>query len=230
MLGDLEAKLKAQGEKEKEAHDALTEWCRGGVKDKGFEIKTSEANIEDLQAALGKTASDISASSSKVEELAAAVSTNQADLKAATQIREKEQAEFRKAEAELVDVVDTLDRAVNVLERKFRGSALVQAKVNTQDVAGLVQALEAVVDAASLSLHDKQRLVALAQNDAGAEDDSAGMGAPAADAYNGHSEGIVEVLEDLREKAETQLAQARRQETSAAHNYADRPTDRSSST
>merc|ERR1719486_1752258 len=70
------------------------EWCDDGHQDKGFEIKTAKAEIEDLTATIGKAVADIGAADSKVEELAAAISTNDADLKAATGIREKEKAEF----------------------------------------------------------------------------------------------------------------------------------------
>merc|ERR1719343_600930 len=62
--------------------------------------------------------------------------------------------------------------------------------------------------------------MALAQ---GAEDDSAAdgeaPGAPAAEAYKSKSGNIVEVLEDMREKAEQQLDELRKQETSAKHSY-----------
>merc|ERR1719323_1314948 len=46
------------------------------------------------------------------------------------------------------------------------------------------------------------------------------MGAPAAAAYKSHSTGILDVLEDLKEKAEEQLSKLRKDETSAKHNYA----------
>merc|ERR1719159_2330901 len=50
------------------------EWCDDGHKDKGYEIKTAKAEIE---------------------ELGASISTDEADLKAASEIRAKESAEFK---------------------------------------------------------------------------------------------------------------------------------------
>jgi hypothetical protein len=127
------------------------------------------------------------------------------------------------AEAELMDVVDTLDRAINVLERKLKGSALMQAKVDLKDVGKLVQTLTAVVDAAGLALHDKQRLLALAQAQGSStdadKDEDEDLGAPAPAAYKAKSGGIIDVLEDLREKAETELGEARKQEASTRHNF-----------
>merc|ERR1719163_1282596 len=62
---------------------------------------------------------------------------------------------------------------------------------------------------------DKKRLTALIQSQQ-EEDDS---GAPAAAVYKTHSGGIVEVLEDLKEKAESELSEARKAESTAQHNY-----------
>merc|ERR1719210_1189209 len=46
------------------------------------------------------------------------------------------------------------------------------------------------------------------------------MGAPAATVYKSQSGGIIDVLEDMKEKAESQLAELRKAEESSQHNYA----------
>lgn len=219
LLSSLEAKLTKHGEAELKAYNEYAAWCHDGAKDLNYEIKTAKGDIEDLTATIGKAVSDISASSSKIEELSGDTTQNAADLKAATTVRTQEKKEYVVAEAELSDVVDTLDRAINILEKKLRGSALMQATVNTQDVNALVHALNAVVDAASLSLHDKQQLVSLAQNAAEDTDAMDDVGAPAPDAYKSKSKGIVEVLEDMRAKAAQQLKEVQNQEVSASHNF-----------
>merc|ERR1719498_291343 len=45
------------------------------------------------------------------------------------------------------------------------------------------------------------------------------LGAPDPAAYKTHSTSIVEVLEDLKEKAEAELADLRKAETNAQHNF-----------
>merc|ERR1712129_395048 len=45
------------------------------------------------------------------------------------------------------------------------------------------------------------------------------FGAPAAATYKSHSSGIMDVLEDMKEKAESQLAELRKAEGAAQHNY-----------
>merc|ERR1719411_168376 len=45
-------------------------------------------------------------------------------------------------------------------------------------------------------------------------------GAPAAAVYKSQSGGIIDVLDDMKEKAESQLAELRKAEESSQHNYA----------
>ncbi|CAK0823161.1 unnamed protein product, partial [Prorocentrum cordatum] len=63
-----------------------------------------------------------------------------------------------------------------------------------------------------------QTLVAFVQGQQSAEDEDPGAPDPAA--YKSHSTGILDVLENLKAKAEEQLADLRRAESSAKQNYA----------
>merc|ERR1719352_1090793 len=56
-------------------------------------------------------------------------------------------------------------------------------------------------------------------DEASAEADETALGAPAAAVYKTHSTSIVEVLEDLKDKAEAELADLRKAETNAQHNF-----------
>merc|ERR1719405_70212 len=59
--------------------------------------------------------------------------------------------------------------------------------------------------------------MALVQGKDSSDEDS--LGAPAAATYKSQSSGIVDVLEDLKEKAEGELSDARKAESSAKHNF-----------
>merc|ERR1719335_1293274 len=107
----------------------------------------------------------------------------------------------------------------------MRGSALVQAKVqarvSTKNMQNLLHVLQTVIEAASLNSHDQKTLVSMVQNDAddGDGDDDSDLGAPDPTAYKSHSGSILDVLEDMKEKAETQLNELRKAEMNAKHNY-----------
>jgi len=90
---------------------------------------------------------------------------------------------------------------------------------NTKTVDGLVKTLSAIVDAAAFSTRDKSKLLGLVQSREAADDEDDEPGAPAAAVYKSHSGGIVDVLEDLKDKAEEQLSAVRKEETNAKHNY-----------
>jgi hypothetical protein len=219
LLGSLEMKIIKDGEAEKKTFDNFMEWCRTGAKDKEYEIKTAKGDIEDLTATINKADADITTHSSKIEDLGSSISTNDADLKAASDIREKELKEFTATEKEMVDTIDTLERAINILQRKASSSAMLQAKLDTTDVKNLVHTLSTVVDAAALSLHDKNKLMGLVQSSQEEVDDEFDMGAPAPQAYSSHSESIVDVLTDLKQKAELQLDEGRKEEMNSKHNF-----------
>merc|ERR1719359_567796 len=93
------------------------------------------------------------------------------------------------------------------------------AQVDTTNLATVVTSIGAVVDAAAFSAADQKKLVALVQARQDAEGDDEELGAPAPAAYKTHSGGIVETLEDLKEKAEAELAAAQKAEKNSQHNF-----------
>merc|ERR1719502_156474 len=76
-----------------------------------------------------------------------------------------------------------------------------------------------MVQATSLSSADASKLTALLQDSQESEDGSDALGAPAAAVYKGKSGGIVETMQDLYEKAEAQLEEARGTEKKALQAY-----------
>merc|ERR1719487_681068 len=86
-----------------------------------------------------------------------------------------------------------------------------------QSAGTVAQALSVMVQAASLSSADASKLTALVQSSS--EDSSDDFGAPAAAVFKSSSGGIVGTLQDLFEKAETQLAEARKTETKSVQAF-----------
>merc|ERR1719443_93927 len=91
--------------------------------------------------------------------------------------------------------------------------------VQLQSARNVAQALTVMVEATSISSADSSKITALLQNTQEAADSSDEMGAPAAAVYEGKSGGIIETMQDLHEKAEGQLAEARATETKALQAY-----------
>merc|ERR1719330_1312232 len=183
--------------------------------DLGYQIKTAKGEIEDLKATITEETSRSSSLTSKVESLAADIAKDESDLEAATTIRTKEEADFKSEEKELSEVIDSLERAIGLIEKEMQkgGAAMMQV----QSAKNIEQAMEALVHASAINSADAAHLTALVQSH-DAEDDTS-FGAPAAAVYESHSGGIVETLEGLLDKAETQLDKARKTETATTHNF-----------
>jgi chromosome segregation ATPase len=217
LMDDCAAKVKADGEAEAKAYKEYFDWCDDTAKNTQFDIKTHTSEKEDLEATIGEETANIQASTTKIEELSAAIASDTAELKEATGIREKEAADFAKSEGELVDTVDTLERAVAILEREMAKAPGSFAQIDTSNVKMLAQALGSVLDAAAFAGADKNKVLALVQ--AQSDDDDELSGAPAAAVYESKSGGIVDVLADMKDKAESELDELRKAEGNAKHNF-----------
>jgi len=215
LMDDCTAKITADGEAESKAFKEYFEWCDDTAKNTQFEIKTATARQEKLESSISKGASDIEVATSKIEDLAGSIAEDEGELKGATAVREKEAAVFAKAEAELVDAVDTLDRAVGILEREAAKNPAAFAQIDTSNMQKMLNGLSTVIDAAAFSVSDRSKLVALVQSSS--DDDDAG--APAPDAYKNKSGGILDILNDMKDKASGELAELRKVEGNSKQSF-----------
>merc|ERR1719240_776279 len=218
MMSDLQQKIIKEGEAAQKIYDAFAEWCEEESKNLQFEIKTSKSQVEDLQATIDQQVADIKAGEDLIEKKSAEIAQAEKDLKAATEIRTKENGDFLAIEAELVDTVDALERAIGILERemaKTGGAAFLQLK-NADNV---VAAFKVLVQSASISSSDGARLTAFVQSQEDSADSDAELGAPDPATYKSKSGGIVDVLNDLLADAEGQLEDARKKESNLQNNY-----------
>merc|ERR1719497_84655 len=219
LLDELAAKITKDGEAEAKAYAEYVEWCDDTAKNTDFAIETAEKEKAKLNAHLGELTSSIATSGSTVDRLAGSIAAGEAELKDATTIREKEVADFGTAEAELVDTIDTLGRAIGILSKEMAKNPAAFAQMNTESTANLVKALGVVLDAAAFPSQDQAKLTAFVQSQQNEENDDLELGAPAGATYKTHSTGILDVLEDLKEKAEGQLSDLRKAEVNTRHNF-----------
>eukprot|EP00929_Paragymnodinium_shiwhaense_P063422 TRINITY_DN3167_c1_g1_i1.p2 TRINITY_DN3167_c1_g1~~TRINITY_DN3167_c1_g1_i1.p2 ORF type:complete len:672 (+),score=255.20 TRINITY_DN3167_c1_g1_i1:67-2082(+) len=215
MIGDLQAKIIAEGEEGQKSYDEYAEWCEETSKNLNFEIKTGKQNVDELKATINDMASKIESLTARVEELASATASAEKDLKAATDVRNQEAAAFADEEKELEDVLNTLGRAISILERELAkgGASMLQG---SDDV---VKALGTLVQASLLSTADGSKLTALLQSAQTSDDSEDDAGAPAGAVYESKSGSIVDVLGDMQSKAEAQLEESRKKESQALHNF-----------
>ena len=130
----------------------------------------------------------------KIDDLAGSAATTEADMKAAAAIRAKEHADFEKSQKELLDVIDTLGRAIAIIEKEMKGGF---SMMQLQRASSVLEALSAMVQASSMNSADAIQLTALVHNsqNSGATDDIDAAGALAASVYKSHSGSSVETLD-----------------------------------
>jgi hypothetical protein len=214
MISDLEVKIIKEGKDAQKVYNEFAEFCEDRSRELSHEIKTGKAEIRDLTATIEKEEAAIESGNSKTEEIAGAVSIDEADLKAAKEIRAKEKANFLEEEHQLEETINTLQRAITILEREMASSP---AMLQLKGAKTMTQALAVIVEATSISSADASKLASLVQESEDSSEDESDSdsepGAPAPAVIKTQSAPIVETMQDLYDKAEAQLEALRKEET-----------------
>jgi predicted nucleic acid-binding Zn-ribbon protein len=190
--------------------------CEKRDSDLKYSIKTYESQKSDLTAQIGKSASKFDSYASEIQETLSKIASNEADLKAATDIRETEKKDFQVAEKDLVDTLATIEKATVVLQKQVSETKVASLLQNPEAVA-MLQVVEQMVSASTIASSDSAALTALLQKSDSMDED---FQAPTAAPYEKKSGGIIELLEDLYEKAKVQLTDIRKKEEASGHNFA----------
>jgi hypothetical protein len=217
LLGEMDAKIKAEGAQSTQDHKDYSEWCRATNQETGHKIDRNNDNIGKFSALLAKANGDIEALTASISDLAAKTSSDTSDLNEATALRKKQNADFNAAQKDLEDTVDTLVRAAGILRKAGLGGRADVKAALTQVAASL----SIVMDAAFVQAADRKKLQALLQaaNKDDDKDDDAGYVEPTAAVYKSHSGDIIEMLAELKVKAEAELADLRKEEMNRQHEF-----------
>merc|ERR1719267_176049 len=219
LLEGLSAKIVKEGDMESKLFEKFTAYCNDESKETQFEIKTSKADAERASATVADETAKIGAAEAKIEELTSTIATAEKDLGAATKIREKENADFEKVQAELMEGISMLERAIAIIEREMAKTGFIQGADSMKKVS---DALTAVMDAAMVNSADKAKVQASLQAQTADTEDDLELqpaGAPDPAAYKSKSGGIVDTLEDMLEKAKAELADAQKAEMNSKFDY-----------
>jgi len=180
-----------------------------------FDIETATKQKAKLKANIEEGSGESEAAGTKFEVLSGAIQANTAALKNATEIRNKEVEVFTAAKAELMEATNTLSRVSTILDREYQKNPAALAQIDISNMQSVLQAFSTLIEAASFSSVDRQNLLAPVQ----AQQNDADVGAPAAIVNKSRRANKIEVLEDMKEKAEGQLSDLRKAEANTRHKY-----------
>merc|ERR1719387_851074 len=196
--------------------EEYTKWCDSESNEKEDAITSNKRTIGDLGSEIADATARISELSTEVEELAGKISSTESELKGASELRKKEAEDFQGSEAELVETIDGLERAVMVIKRG-QVSFLQRNRDEFQKVA---DGLSNIIEASWVSKHDKAAVQALLQSNSEDSDEDLSLQPQAStSAYEGHGGGILDTLTDMKAKGETTLSDARTAEMKAQHSF-----------
>merc|ERR1719183_687841 len=153
-----------------------------------------------------------------IDELTTKISTSETELSSATEIRSKENKVFLEAEKELVETVDSLERAIVVLKKNL---GFMQTGRTANVLAAMASGLQKVVEASWVNEHQKAVLQSLIQtNSEDSDEDLEFQPQGKVVAFESSSGGILDTIADMQGKAEESLSSTRKDEMEAAHAYA----------
>merc|ERR1719399_2130029 len=196
--------------------EEYSKWCDSESNEKEDAITSHKRTIGDFESEIADATARISELGTEVEELAGKISGAESELSEATKLREEEKAAFAASESELVDTVDSLERALVVLKRGQ--TSFLQGR--DQDTMNkLTMSLSKIIEANWVNKEDKAAVQALLQSNSGDEDLSLQPQATVS-GYQSQGSGILDPISGMKEKAEGTLSDARAAEMKAGHEYA----------
>jgi hypothetical protein len=185
LLVELKGKVQADLAAEEKLMEEYTTYCDTESNEKEDAITSGKRTVNDLDASIVESSATIGTLTSEVEELAGKISTAEADLKSATNIRAEEHGDFSATEADLVETVDTLSRAIIVLKRGQ--TSFLQR--GSKDLSMLTSALSKVIEATWVDSHQKAAVQSLIQSSTESEDEDLSL-QPQATSSSYESQGV----------------------------------------
>merc|ERR1719316_2648890 len=197
--------------------EEYTKWCDSESNEKEDAITSHKRTIGDLEAEIADATARISELGTEVEELAGKISGAESELSEATKLREEEKAAFAASESELVDTVDSLERALVVLKRGQ--TSFLQAR-DQDTLKKMTTSLSKIIEANWVNKEDKAVVQSLLQSTSEENDEDLSLQPQAkTSSYQSQGSGILDTISDMKEKAESTLSDARAAEMKANHEY-----------
>ena len=218
LLDELKGKVESDLSAEEKMMEEYTTWCDEEANEKEDAITSSKRTIGDLEATIEDAKATILTLTASIDELTSKISTSETELAKASDIREKEHEVFVASEKELVDTVDSLERAMVVLKKNL---GFMQTGRGAHLLAAMAGGLQKVVEASWVNEHQKAVLQSLLQTkDEDSDEDLEFQPQGKTVAYESSSGGILDTIADMQSKAEESLSGTRKDEMEAAHAYA----------
>merc|ERR1719316_1554204 len=202
--------MKAKGIKSKQDEEvrfsSFSQWCDNLSRQKKESIEKGAEQIEQLEADILKAETEISDLSKAIAEAEEDIARWATDMKAVAEVREKEKHDYIKTHEDYAGSVDALERAINVLKKL--PESVPQSLLQTS--------LKRVSEDPHVPQSTRSAVMELMEQEQ-SQDPEATYAAPEANAYESKSGGVIEMLEELRQKFRDEVRDLEKEELAAVH-------------
>lgn len=225
MLQDNKMKVQDDLTKEEAEMAEYSKYCDDEISAREYAIKTASRTMTDLQATIIDAKAQSAAAADEISTLGTEIAAKDGEIGAATTQRMKEKADFEVTEKELVGAVDQLEKAVVLLKRgaaaflQSSGSPSGSANWRKLQAKALSKLLGKVIDAAWVDHGSSKVLKGFLQEQDSASDASSDLSLHRVADHESSTDGIVETVEEMKEKAQETLSGVRMTEMKAEHNF-----------
>ncbi|CAK0845494.1 unnamed protein product [Prorocentrum cordatum] len=200
MLNGMLVTGRDEKQKEQVQFAAYKQWCTSVTDEKTRAVESATQKLSMLAADIQEVTTSAEELALAVQKLEADVATWEGDEKAATQVREIERADYLKAHNDYTETIDAITTAVGILRAQPQ---------NRAQAVSLLSGLSALAKAPEKT---RKVLAAFLSRDVEFQ-------TPEAYAYELRSGGVVDMLEQLKDKFIDERAALEKEETNRRHSY-----------
>lgn len=228
MLQENKVKVIDDLKLEEEEMDKYLKFCDDEIDSLGYAIKVATRKISDLTAEVDDAHAQVRSLDDEIALTGRELAAKESEMMAAKQVRKKDRANFESVEKEMLTSVEALEKAIVLVKRSMTGFLQTQeggkpSRRKTKAFARkLASMLGPIVNAAWVDKGTKTVLDGFLQDrdqEASKEDDDLELKAPEKAEKDKATGGIMQTLEDMKEKASETLSNARMEEMKANHNF-----------
>merc|ERR1719482_522332 len=206
LLNGMVEKGKKEKHEEQVQFAAYKQFCDDTTVEKQRAIKEANEMIEMLQADIQKYEADAALLAKEIAVHDEDISVWEGDMKAATKVREIENTDYIATHKDYTESLEALDMAIVYLKKEAFDRP--QATELLQKVYNFVPA------------ETKKAIDAFLQQDPEVSDaEGMAVSAPEANAYEFQSQGIIDMLEKLKDKFQDERDTLEKEETNSRHAY-----------
>jgi len=226
MLQENKVKVVNDLKQEEQEMIEYNQFCDEEIDSLGYAVKVATRKIADLGAEIDDAAAQIRSLDDEIALTSRELAAKDSEVMAAQQVRKRDRTNFESVEKEMLISVEGLEKAI-VLVKRSAGFLQIQSAGNPSRKKAkafarqLAKMLGPIVNAAWVDKGSKATLDGFLQDrdqSAEKEEDDLELKAPEVKKDKA-SGGILQTLEDMKEKASETLSSSRMEEMKANHNH-----------